>query len=624
MSKMRKRIAAGVLAAVMSLSLAACSNSGTTSTPTPANSGNNNTSSGSGTASSTPAASSAADSAADDAANSDAAAPEVEKTGREEAEDLADIIPDQTVTLDVFSMLANYSGKQLGWFADEMKEKFNVELNIINNAAGTFSTRLESGNLGDIVIFGGYNDYITAANAGQLLDWEDEDMVQDYGPFIWENMQPALNKNKNLEGSDGKLHGYGYDVALNLENTKANDYWPCLRFDLYQELGCPEIKTLDDYIPVFEKMKEICPTSDSGKETYAVSLFSDWDGDMVMFVKTMAAFYGYDEFGFGLYNVNDNTYEDCLQPDGWYLKCLKWYNTLYQKGLLNPNSMTQKFDDVSSQMIDGSTFFNQFKWMGADLYNNADHLAQGKAMYCVPPADAKNLVYGLSPYGNERIWTIGANTQYPELCMAIINWLSTPDGFLTTQYGPKGVTWDYNEDGKTYMTELGLAAQKDKKTTMVGSASYEDGEFKMNNTTLSLDCINPKSGEPFNKDKWTTAARDDSTEILNKWREWSGYDTADEFLLATDRQSVSIQSMYSTTPRGSDLDVIWSQIQTCIKDGSWQAIFAKTDEEFDQIVADMTQKAKDYGYDQCVEYQQKEAENRKKCVEEALADFANY
>ncbi len=73
-------------------------------------------------------------------------------------------------------------------------------------------------------------------------------------------------------------------------------------FDLYEQLGKPKISTLDDMVNVLEQMKKICPTDDNGKPTYGVSLFNDWDGNMVMFVKSTAtAYYGYDEFDFGLY-----------------------------------------------------------------------------------------------------------------------------------------------------------------------------------------------------------------------------------------------------------------------------------------------------------------------------------
>ena len=47
-----------------------------------------------------------------------------------EADDLDDIIPDDTVTLTCYSQLSNYSGEMTGWFAQVLKDKFNVKINI--------------------------------------------------------------------------------------------------------------------------------------------------------------------------------------------------------------------------------------------------------------------------------------------------------------------------------------------------------------------------------------------------------------------------------------------------------------------------------------------------------------
>ena len=623
MSKTRKRIAAGILAALMTLSVTGCNQ--TENQPADTNATQGGTAEPGNTA------------APDNTANTDNGGSDnpsegdivngidvseirsAASTDAEEASDLADIIPKETLTLDVYSQLANYSGKQLGWFAEVIKEKFNVELNIINNPEGTFATRMESKNLGDIVVFGGYDDYKDAANAGLLLDWEDDELAKDYAPFVWNNLKPALIKNKTLAGSDGKLHGFGHDVALSSGDIKAYDYWPALRFDLYQEIGAPKIKTLEDYIPVFDQMKKVCPTADNGEETYAVSLFYDWDGDMVMYVKALAAIYGWEEFGFGLYDVNNDVYEDALKKDGMYLRCLKWYNTLYQKGLLDPNSMTQPEGEQSAAQAAGQAFFDLFSWRGPTNYNTEDHLNAGKAMYAVPPADAKNLVYGQGVYGQERMWTVGANTQYPELCLAIINWLSTPDGYMVTYYEPKGETWDYNSDGKAYLTELGLKAQTDKKTTEVRGSSFEDGEFKINNTTLVKDCTNPKTGESFNSDNWSTKPDKEPAAILKAWQDWSGYENANEYLAAKGYKSVVPQTLYASTDKG-DLTDTWEQVKKCITSESWNAVYAKDDAEFDKTVDGMIQKANEYGYQKCVEFQQNEAALRKAAVEAAKAD----
>lgn len=65
------------------------------------------------------------------------------------------IFPEDTVTLTCYSQTANYSGELTGWFAHVLLEKFNVKVNIIPDTDGVYDTRMESGDLGDIIVFGG-------------------------------------------------------------------------------------------------------------------------------------------------------------------------------------------------------------------------------------------------------------------------------------------------------------------------------------------------------------------------------------------------------------------------------------------------------------------------------------
>ena len=82
------------------------------------------------------------------------------------------------------------------------------------------------------------------------------------------------------------------------------------------------------------------------------------------------------------------------------------------------------------------------------MYNSETHAVDGKAMYPLPSEEASPIAYGLNVYGGNRIWSIGAKSEYPELCMAILNWLSTPEGRMTAEYGPKDVYWYYDENGR--------------------------------------------------------------------------------------------------------------------------------------------------------------------------------
>ena len=74
------------------------------------------------------------------------------------------------VTLTVYSQLANYSGEMKGWFAKILEDKFGVKVNLIPDGDGVYDTRMEAGNLGDIVVWGSDGkDYMQAVNAGLLF-----------------------------------------------------------------------------------------------------------------------------------------------------------------------------------------------------------------------------------------------------------------------------------------------------------------------------------------------------------------------------------------------------------------------------------------------------------------------
>ena len=64
---------------------------------------------------------------------------------------------DETLTIEVYDVAANYQGMQTGWYAKEIKDRFNIELNIVapqvsGDAASLYQTRCASGDLGDIII----------------------------------------------------------------------------------------------------------------------------------------------------------------------------------------------------------------------------------------------------------------------------------------------------------------------------------------------------------------------------------------------------------------------------------------------------------------------------------------
>lgn len=541
------------------------------------------------------------------------------------------------IQIEIYSQLANYSGRQTGWGAALMKDLFNVELVIIPDQDGTYQTRTQSGNLGDIVVWGANGeDYKQAIKNGLLLDWDEDDLAETYAPYVWANYQDALASNRLVSEDNDKLYGFGMDVATSRQGHKAFMYSWDLRWDLYSQLGYPEIKNLDDLLAVFKQMKEICPTDELGNETYAASLWPDWDGNMVMYVKAMAtAYYGYDELGFGLYNPETGEFYDALDENGPYIEMLKFFNQLYRAGLLDPNSMTQTYDEMSQKVKNGGVFWGIFNYASSMVYNTDKHLGEGKMMYARVPDEANPIVYGLSTLGGNRIWSVGSKAAYPELCLAILDFFATPEGSMTMWYGPRGLMWDYDENGGMYFTELGDTCNKDTKHDLNGvvwtspytgkqytlSGNFNDGCIQANNTTYSKDAINPdgKLGEAFNKDTWVSILNAVSYPIQEDWRKWSGAVLADPYFESIGKYTIMPDLPYSESVKNDELKVKWEQCAKSIKNNSWLAIYAKADGEFNMHIRNMINQCKNYGYEDCLEWSKGEAATKWRLTQELNA-----
>lgn len=504
---------------------------------------------------------------------------------------------EETINLTVFSQTANWSGAQTGWGATLLKDKFNIELTIIPDTNGAYQTRMESKNLGDIVVWGSNGDeYAAAVNQGLLFDWEEEDLLDTYGKYIAENLPDGIAANKAIN-ADGKVYGIGNGITNQRGQHDTFIYDWGIRWDLYEQLGHPEVKNLDDLADVLRQMKEICPTGDDGKPTYAVSIWPDWDGETGNFYPS-------------------------LEENGPYLNALKFLNKLYQMGLVDPDSMTQTYDQMMPKMQNGNCLFSIFDYAGSNLYNTPDHIADNKYMLPLVPTEANPIVYGLSTGGNTRIWSIGNNSLYPEKCMQLLNWLYTPEGGMTTWYGIKGLMWDYDENGNIFFTELGQKCANDPSYDLTGvewtspdtgktytlDGTFNDGLIQANNTTWAYGAVNPDSnGERYHKLTWASQMGDPKNDAESDWRTVTGAEGTQSYMETTAYKVFPAAPNFSVEEKTAELQLKWDQCKECIKNGSWKAMYAASDAEFASLVEQMRKDANAYGYQDCVDWCQAQA-----------------
>lgn len=569
-----KKISSVLLAGILAFSTAACSSdSNTESSPAPADTG---------TASS-PAASEAA--------------------------------KKEEYTIDVFSMLSNFSGEQSGWFAKVVKDKFNLKLNIIaSNLEGggdvKFNSMMASGNLGDLVIFGDDGQkYRDAIDAKMLLDWNKDGLLDKYGKNMLKYAPKAVEKNKINYGNGTSVYGIGFDVGEakpGPSEAKELNYHPNLRWDLYEKLGRPQIKTMEDYLPVLKKMQELEPKSESGRPTYAFSMWSDWDGNMMMLTKSWAALHGFDESdgfnsgGFTLISADQEKIQGVLDEDGYYFRALKLYFDANQMGLVDPDSLTQKFEDYVNKMKDGQLLFSMFSW-GDDTYNTPERLAQGKGLELVPFDEERTFSNGFDPYGGNRIWTIGSKAKHPERVLEFIDWMYSPEGYMVANNGPEGMAWEL-KNGKPVLTALGEQAFPSNDTPIPaehGGGNWKDGRNQINNTTFKLSAINPLTGEPYDYNLWSSTLAKTPDKMTENWRKAMGANTPKEYLEKNNKLAVVKAIFTGKAPEviPTDLEQMRGQVATVIKQYSWKMVFAKNQAEYDKLKKEMTDKAKGLGYD---------------------------
>jgi putative aldouronate transport system substrate-binding protein len=525
----------------------------------------------------------------------------------------------ETYQIEVLSQLSNFAGTQGGWYGKVLKDKFGLELNItapnLAGGAAKFATLMASGDLGDIIAFGNDGqEYRDAIKAGLLLDWTKDGLLEKYGKDILATVPKAIEKNKKNFGDGKAVYGVGSE-ASNMPSGPSDGntmtYQVDMRWDLYQKLGSPKMTEMEDILPVLKKMQELEAKSDSGKPTYGLSLWGDWDGNYMTLAKQPGSIYGYDlsdGFNEGTLleiSANEEKYQGILDDNSYYLRSLKFYYDANKMGLLDPDSMTQKFEDVVNKYKDGQVLLSWFPWQD-NAYNTPNHTDAGKGFAMVGIGAQKIYSYGYSPYGYNRVWAIGAKAKHPERIMEFINWLYTPEGMMTTLNGPEGLTWEM-KDGKAALTDFGKKAMRDSSQQVpaeFGGGTYKDGAGQINNYTLKATTTNPNTGEPYDWNMWSSVLKGNPNPVEKSWREATGALTPKELLMKNNQ--IAVNNAVSSTEAPVVMDTMLSQklsqVGAVIKEYSWKMIYANDDAQYDQLKKEMIEKAKGLGYDEIINW----------------------
>jgi putative aldouronate transport system substrate-binding protein len=284
-------------------------------------------------------------------------------------------------------------------------------------------------------------------------------------------------------------------------------------------------------------------------------------------------------------------------------------------GLLDPDSLTQKYENAGNKMKDGQVLFSLFPWAD-NVYNTPEHTSKGKGFKLVPFENERIFSYGFNPYGGPWIWSIGAKAKDPARIMQFLNWLYTPDGIQQQSAGgagPKGLAWDI-KDGKPFVTDYGwkaLPANAEPVPEQYGGGNFKDGVSALNNTTIMLSSTNPETGEPYNYQLWNSTLTHDPDPVTKSWRDAMGVLTPKDYFVKSGKIAVWKPTFTGAAPAAepSDLKQKRSEVGKVIKQYSWKMIFAKNENEYNSLKQEMQQKAKGLGYDDVVKWELEQTKN---------------
>ena len=517
----------------------------------------------------------------------------------------------ELLTIDIYDAAANYHGIQKGWFGKVVKDKFNLELNIIApQVAGQelFATRAEEGNLGDIVV----------VDKKDFSDLRQAVLVRDISDKIvgCENIMKFKTQidvyNKGLTGEEGKYYGIPSEMTDTSPTDLTDDVIyssPMLRWDLYKQIGMPEIKDLDGLLDALAKIHEIHPKNDDGDPAYPFTLWADWDGNDNMIgianVVQLTTWYG-EKIKQSAILKPDNTFSPIYDRANAYYKITKWLNKAYQMGLVDPESGEQDWNSVMNKLQTGRADLMWYSWE-VGFWNSTDRLADGTAFIFIPVADQLYYADADRYYGSDRMFGIGSKVEgekYDRI-MEFLDWYASPEGLTLQHAGIEGLNYTVGEDGKfipfhddALMANLPVPDEYVGEDGVVG---YNDGNNAINQWIGSSICMNPNTEERYAMKFWKSYKDMTMTEMKKEWQEHFGAEDAVDYMKKNNQLLASPSVDFTPASDEGDIAAMRVDVNKTLCTYTWQLIFAENDDDFEALWDAMVEKMDGFGYKELYE-----------------------
>ena len=414
--------------------------------------------------------------------------------------------------------------------------------------------------------------------AGALIPLDD--LLESDGQNVLNAWGASINKLRYP--GDSKVYWIGSPKNRPEEITDAG---ACLlvQYDVLDQLGYPEIKTLDDVYSMLNDYLAISPDMD-GTSYIPWGVWADsWGYNQTVnnpalwtngFTDDSDAYIDQTTYDVTYFNATD-----------YFKSYLSFMNKLYNTGLLSENAFITKKDEFDSQVANGRVL--------AMIYNasllaepEAALRAAGMPERCYarfPIVAEEGIVDRSNVYCESYDNGVGISTkcENPDLAMKVINYIAGMDGNILFNWGIEGVHYDVIDGKRVWKEEVAEQYANDP------NYRYQEGIaclswWPLYYGTMKLDdgdYASPSNKETFylNADDWTKKVLDQYGIVC--WGD--NFDTTGTPTPYGYAWTIPIES-------GSDAELANTKANTLRHSMVPTIVMSKTSEEFDANFASFT------------------------------------
>ena len=399
----------------------------------------------------------------------------------------------------------------------------------------------------------------TASTIALLADpevcYSYNELVDQYGVDIHATDTEIANNTRGDGNYYCLLNAYTSQEAIDEGNTLLSGGTKSIayRTDIWEDIGSPEINTLEDLENALMAAKE--------KDPNIIPLLPDKDY-LWYFAEQLgmngSGSVGYDKDGNPCYFLNEEGLDE-------YFKLL---NRFAREGLISAESMTYSFDKFSEVRNSGNSFMQLRASDEAQTSNNAaieagtgykwkliTHELSGKALVSVNT--------GIGWSGT----FITKNNPDPQRSIEFMSWCRSEEGRKLCSWGIQGEHWDYNEKGETI-------------TTPEYQKALSEGKQKQDDFGIAVWIFGDQGDENAFIDHGVTDP--DAKDYIAR-------------LQSAVQHTAVMSELYFCIPTEGDELNIYNSLGDMYKSEMLKVIFAETDEEYQKALDGMYRQAEELG-----------------------------